>query len=186
MTATQQLPAVASAATPRPWKVRQSPMNTNDCIVESAPLEGRSYRQEILGDDYFPELSKRADAELIVAAVTAYDRNQATIAQLQTDLAECYRLSGADPDGNEDWRLAPYAVQEVRRLRAESDKADAEVLAQAATIAALRDGLQEMIRVLYAWRNALPNNSVNAQLIPAIEEKIAAAESVLQASEERP
>ena len=27
---------------------------------------------------------------------------------LEADLAECYRLSGADPDGDEDWRLAPY------------------------------------------------------------------------------
>lgn len=29
---------------------------------------------------------------------------------LQAALAECYRLTGADPDGNEDWRLAPNAV----------------------------------------------------------------------------
>lgn len=38
------------------------------------------------------------------------------------DLAECYRLSGADPDGNADWRLAPRAAREVRRLREEHDK----------------------------------------------------------------
>src|ERR1700744_1064084 len=42
----------------------------------------------------------------------------------QKDLAECYRLSGADPDGDEDWRLAAHAVNEVKRLRAESDEAD--------------------------------------------------------------
>lgn len=42
--------------------------------------------------------------------------------QLITQLAECYRLSGADPDGNEDWRLAPHAVEEVKRLREESDE----------------------------------------------------------------
>ena len=42
--------------------------------------------------------------------------------QLIAWLGECYRLSGADPDGNEDWRLAPEAVQEVARLRAELDK----------------------------------------------------------------
>jgi hypothetical protein len=44
--------------------------------------------------------------------------------QLHAWLAECYRLTGADPDGNEDWRLAPYAVQEVKRLREDSDHAD--------------------------------------------------------------
>lgn len=37
-------------------------------------------------------------------------------------LAECYRLTGTDPDGNEDWRLAPSAVDEVKRLREESDE----------------------------------------------------------------
>lgn len=39
------------------------------------------------------------------------------IESLHGQLAECYRLTGADPDGNEDWRLAPQAVVEVRRLR---------------------------------------------------------------------
>ncbi len=45
-----------------------------------------------------------------------------SVAALQAQLAECYRLSGADPDGNEDWRLAEHAVAEVKRLREESDK----------------------------------------------------------------
>jgi hypothetical protein len=44
------------------------------------------------------------------------------IARLERDLAECYRLSGADPDGDEDWRLAPRAVEEVRRMRQELDE----------------------------------------------------------------
>lgn len=39
----------------------------------------------------------------------------------QRDLAECYRLSGADPDGDEDWRLAELAVMEVRQMREEWD-----------------------------------------------------------------
>lgn len=43
------------------------------------------------------------------------------VQRLRGMLAECFRLSGADPDGNEDWRLAESAVEEVRRLRAESD-----------------------------------------------------------------
>jgi chromosome segregation ATPase len=45
----------------------------------------------------------------------------AEVERLQHDLAECYRLSGADPDGNEDWRLAKDAVAEVKRLREEYD-----------------------------------------------------------------
>lgn len=46
-------------------------------------------------------------------------------AKLQRDLAECYRLTGADPDGNEDWRLAKDAVEEVRRMRQEVDRCEA-------------------------------------------------------------
>lgn len=49
------------------------------------------------------------------------------IERLEADLAECFRLSGADPDCNEDWRLAHYAVEEVRRLREEHD-ADTEAI----------------------------------------------------------
>lgn len=48
-------------------------------------------------------------------------QKDAQIDRLTADLAECYRLSGADPDGNEDWRLALRAVEEVRRLRADYD-----------------------------------------------------------------
>jgi hypothetical protein len=40
---------------------------------------------------------------------------------LVRDLATCYRLSGADPDGKEDWRLARGAVREVQRMCAELD-----------------------------------------------------------------
>lgn len=39
----------------------------------------------------------------------------------ERQLAECYRLTGADPDGNEDWRLAGHAVSEVKATRAEND-----------------------------------------------------------------
>jgi hypothetical protein len=54
----------------------------------------------------------------------------------EADLAECFRLTGADPDGNEDWRIARDAVDEVRRLRTESDKAEA-ALARLATMTQL-------------------------------------------------
>lgn len=46
---------------------------------------------------------------------------RAQIDILTRALAECYRLTGADPDGNEDWRLAPQAVREVSRLRDDHD-----------------------------------------------------------------
>ena len=48
---------------------------------------------------------------------------QKEIERLTHQLAECYRLSGADPDNNEDWRLARDAVDEVRRLRKDYDRA---------------------------------------------------------------
>jgi hypothetical protein len=41
-------------------------------------------------------------------------------------LSECYRLSGEDPDGNEDWRLAPLAVAAVRELRQRADRLEAK------------------------------------------------------------
>lgn len=57
----------------------------------------------------------RAQVEQIVAQA---------VAASEAALAECYRLTGADPDGNEDWRLAPEAVAEVARLRKECDLAE--------------------------------------------------------------
>jgi len=60
-----------------------------------------------------------------------------TLESLLADLAECYRLTGADPDGNEDWRLAPRAVAEVRRLRAEHDAAETAIDAMTEQLGAL-------------------------------------------------
>jgi hypothetical protein len=50
------------------------------------------------------------EADLMERAATALERQIA-------DLAECYRMTGADPDSNEDWRLAGEAVQAVAELR---------------------------------------------------------------------
>lgn len=50
--------------TPLPWKVRKHP--ELGCFIE-AKIPGKPYGQEIMGDDYFPELSREADAEFIVA-----------------------------------------------------------------------------------------------------------------------
>jgi phage shock protein A len=54
--------------------------------------------------------------------------NSERVRSMEKQLAECYRLTGADPDGNEDWRLAPHAVEEVRRLREKLDEAEHRVL----------------------------------------------------------
>jgi hypothetical protein len=66
-------------------------------------------------------------------------------------LATCYRLTGADPDGNEDWRLAKHAVEEVRRLRNESD---AEIDRLEAENTRLRAALEELPYVLAQLRHA--------------------------------
>lgn len=44
------------------------------------------------------------------------------VGRLTKELAECYRLTGADSDGNTDAMLAEHAVSEVRRLRRELDE----------------------------------------------------------------
>ncbi len=54
--------------------------------------------------------------------MTHPETDSGKIARLEADLATCYRLTGADPDGNEDWRLASRAVEEVRRMREELDE----------------------------------------------------------------
>lgn len=89
------------------------------------------------------------------------------VKRLQGMLAECYRLSGADPDDNEDWRLAEYAVQEVRTLRERADTDSAEVLRLRAEVERLRAGIageaatlsavaeiEDYPRVSRAWRMA--------------------------------
>lgn len=50
------------------------------------------------------------------------------IATLEEWLAECYRLSGADPDSNEDWRLADRAVVEVAQMRREFDILESRIV----------------------------------------------------------
>lgn len=66
----------------------------------------------------------------------------AIVARLQHDLAECFKWSGADSDGNEDWRLAPRAVEEVKRLRADYD-------AESATVARLTQEREAVNRLVH-------------------------------------
>ncbi len=79
--------------------------------------DGRTPYAAILNGKYFDEHDFYLSARQDLPAALAY------VEELEGDLAECYRLSGADPDGNENWRLAPRAVGEVRRMREESDAA---------------------------------------------------------------
>lgn len=61
-------------------------------------------------------------------------------------LAECYRLSGADTDGDEDWRFAPRAVEAVRELRTDYDEACEADDKAMRFMAAERDRLREALR----------------------------------------
>lgn len=58
------------------------------------------------------------DVRSVLDDLTALRRE---VERLTRELAECYRLTGADPDGNEDWRLAKEAVIAVRELRHDYD-----------------------------------------------------------------
>jgi len=52
-------------------------------------------------------------------------------------LAACYRVAGADTDGDEEWRYAGYALEAVEDLRRDYEEAGEENHRQAVTIAAL-------------------------------------------------
>lgn len=74
-------------------------------------------------------------ADMLVDLARRLTEQDAEIARLLGLLADCYRATGADPDGNEDWRLAEDAVTEVQRLRQDSE---AEILAAEQALAAAR------------------------------------------------
>lgn len=64
------------------------------------------------------------------------------------NLAECFRQTGADPDGNEDWRLARDAVREVTEFRVEYDKlADENIALRAERDAAVARAAEHAERV---------------------------------------
>jgi hypothetical protein len=74
-----------------------------------------------------------ASLQVAVAALEAAlsqseepSRIEQALRDATSQLAECYRLSGADPDGDPDWMLAKDAVVEVKRMRAELDERASE------------------------------------------------------------
>ena len=78
---------------------------------------------------------------------------EAALAQREQELAECYRQSGADPDGNDNATLADHAVKEVTQLRRDSDAAEAELAALQTRLAQLeqemRTAVTDASRTLY-------------------------------------
>lgn len=62
----------------------------------------------------------------------------------EAQLAECYRLSGADSDGDDDAHLAKHAVQAVRELREQSDANNLEELE-------LREKAEQRLEKLERW-----------------------------------
>lgn len=96
-----------------------------------------------------------AYAEMLVGYERTIDGQATAIREKDHALAECFRLSGADPDGNEDWRLAPRAVDEVRTMRRRLDEAEA---AQSELRSALQDALtreQEATHEAHEARRAI-------------------------------
>jgi len=75
------------------------------------------------------------------------EKAEQEVERLKDELGECYRLSGADPDGDSNAHLAQDAVQACREGREEWDEC-AEELAQAeAENERLREALEEITRV---------------------------------------
>ena len=96
----------------------------------------------------------QGDIERLLLKVEAeLQRLAQTCAQQTKDLAECYRQTGADPDWNEDWRLAPQAVEEVTQMRVElegqykrADDAEAEQAALRTALETLEADLARFLR----------------------------------------
>jgi hypothetical protein len=59
-------------------------------------------------------------------------------------LAECYRMTGADPDGADDDMLAELAVDEVLDLRKRADAADEQVATLTRDLARVRQQIAEL------------------------------------------
>ena len=111
-------------------------------IQEHAHAMDNERRGALRDRDALRDEVEEANAEL--------ERRQAKVMKLRAEvaernawLAECFRLSGADPDGNEDWRLAPSAVAEVRELRDEYDQVCDELQRLRAVVEAARESVKK-------------------------------------------
>lgn len=94
-------------------------------------------------------------------ALARMETTEAEVARLRSDLAECYRITGADPDGDDD-AIARKAVNAVRRLREESDhqgtRAD-EFAEEVKTMAGERDAAHAAIELIKTDRRFAQENA---------------------------
>lgn len=80
-------------------------------------------------------------------------------------LAECYRATGVDPDGNSDAMLAPYAIEEVRRLRTGEATVDAALVEAEAALAQALQVQSAATKLVEKWRaEAARINSFHATM----------------------
>jgi DNA repair exonuclease SbcCD ATPase subunit len=124
----EQITALLKAATSGEWEWddvdprRVNASDTGNMVLRACSNEGRG---------------NPTDALLAVVLRNAAPALLSALEEAESQLAECYRLTGADPDGDEDWRLAPFAVQEVKRFREESDEDEARILALSSQVSSL-------------------------------------------------
>jgi hypothetical protein len=97
-------------------------MNSSDEVKQDADIErlrDTADGARSVADGHTEVL---ADAANIEAAADELET-------LQAQLAECYRLTGEDPDGAPDSMLAEHAVEAVREMRTLHDEQGAQELA---------------------------------------------------------
>jgi hypothetical protein len=79
-------------------------------------------RFELLAVDHEPDGWPAVRMRDLTLAAKALRDQDAEIARHVKVLADCFRMAGADPDGNEDWRIAPDALRAVTDLRRDYDE----------------------------------------------------------------
>jgi antitoxin (DNA-binding transcriptional repressor) of toxin-antitoxin stability system len=108
---------------------------TNPNAKPSKKTRERKERQRLFREKWRGGLAVEITTEAeVVALLTTLQPARRPIALL----AECYRVTGADPDGAPDGMLASMALAEVTRLRQEADAAELRADAAEAELARLR------------------------------------------------
>ena len=158
--------ARCAAATPGPWRLSRS--EEIICGDDMYLIDGGG----IAPSDAEFIAAARTDVPALVAEVVRLREerdDQASLVEvfedeakrLRSDLASCYRITGADPDGDDDAMLARKAVNAVRRLREESDhqgtRAD-EFAEEVKKMAGERDAAHAAIELIKTDRR-LPRRS---------------------------
>ena len=95
---------------------------SDETMITAAEARALREARRRHADGYHMAKMPDAAIEDVGALFKALEASEAARERLTGMLAECFRLSGADPDGDEDWRLAESAVQEVATLRRQSDE----------------------------------------------------------------